>query len=320
MLRLVWSVLGLTILLAACSPAPSGTSGKGTTPPGATGSVEAGPTAASPTPGGSSTTSPRASSSASPGSTSGGGDGREASKQIVLRMEQGGGLVPMGSAATQLPQFTLYRDGTVIYRGGRDDPVAAGPNAPLAPLRVATMNEEQIEALVRFALGPGRLHDARPRYENMTVADAPTTVFSIDAGGVTKSVSIYGLGINDERSPERAELAGFADLARILGDFEKQVQQGNATDAGSYEPDRYRAVLMESAPGDRDVAEWPWEGMTLDDFRDTGGGVRTAVLTRRQAAESYPEGAGGHTGIVVRGPDGNRYTVALRPLLPDEES
>ena len=225
----------------------------------------------------------------------------------------------MGAGAVELPAFTLYADGTVIYRGRNADPLAAGPGAALPPLRMAKMDQEQIDALVRFALGPGRLAGARARYENMTVADAPTTVFSIDAGGVTKSVSVYALGINDEQSRDREDLAGFAELARTLGDFGAQVERGNATDAGTYEPERYRAVLFEGAQSQGNEQDWPWDDVSLGDFRAPDG-QRATVLTADQAKKLHPTPQGGLFSASVTGPDGKPYVIALRPLLPDEES
>ena len=45
------------------------------------------------------------------------------------------------------------------------------------------MTEEQVQALLREALGDGGLGIARERYENIQVADAPTAVFTLNADG-----------------------------------------------------------------------------------------------------------------------------------------
>src|SRR5688572_30889912 len=85
--------LALTTVLAACYAGP-GASPSPTTPPGPT-----------PTP------------SPTPSPTFGPNDishptGRT---DIVLRMEQGGGMMAFGFF-TQSPSFTLYGDGTVIFK------------------------------------------------------------------------------------------------------------------------------------------------------------------------------------------------------------
>jgi hypothetical protein len=59
--------------------------------------------------------SPSGSPSASP-TEAGAVEHPTGATEIVLRMKEGGGFVPMGYAATEMPQFTLYGDGTVIYR------------------------------------------------------------------------------------------------------------------------------------------------------------------------------------------------------------
>lgn len=245
---------------------------------------------------------------------------------IVLRMEEGGGFVMVEFAAAQAPIFTLYGDGTVIYRPMLPPEEDPGPFGALPAFRRATMNESQIGALVRFALGPGRLADARPEYRSDLIADAPTTVFSIDAAGFTKSVSVYALGIDSAPDPgqpasDQNDRAGFLQLSEVLRDFGAEVADGDATDAGSYEPELYRATLIESSAPLVDAQEWPWDDLTLDDFASVEQfAPRIATITAAQAKLLSPEPQGGVTGINVTSVDGDPLVVVLRPLLPDEEA
>ena len=101
-----------------------------------------------------------------------------------------------GYSAAQSPIFTLYGDGTVIFRNPlKDAPAAQGSTMPFNPMRTAKLSEEQIVELLTLALGEGGLAVARPNYDNPMVADVGTTVFTVDAGGIKKAVSIMALGM-----------------------------------------------------------------------------------------------------------------------------
>jgi len=238
---------------------------------------------------------------------------------LILRVEQAGGFVAPSFLVTRTPQFSLYGDGTAIYE------LPADPNAGLAagpaPLGVATMNAEQVDALLAFALDAGGLEVAREQYLNDRVMDAPDTVFTIVTDAVTKTVSVQALGIADDPTdPDTPQLAKLARLYELLADFRTQVGRGNATDAGLYEPAAYRAILTEGAQIGEGL-DWPWTDLTLDDFVAQGEfGVRIAVLTPDQAKMLSGAPQGGLFAVGVFGPDRVPYTIALRPLLPDEQS
>lgn len=236
---------------------------------------------------------------------------------LILRAEQAGGFVPPDFLVTRTPQFSLYGDGRVIYQLPPD------PNAELSagppPLGAARMDAEQVDALLAFALTAGGLEAARGQYLNNRVADAPDTVFTIATDLVTKTVSVQALGIADDPTdPDAPQLARMASLFELLANFATQVARGNASDAGIYEPNAYRAILIEG----RQIGEgidWPWTDLSLDDFVAQGDfGFRVAVLSADQAAKLSTSPQGGLFGVGVFGPDRVPYTIALRPLLPDE--
>jgi hypothetical protein len=237
---------------------------------------------------------------------------------LILRVEQAGGFVPPTFLVTRTPQFSLYGDGTAIYE------LPADPNAGLAagpaPLGVAKMNAEQVDALLAFALAAGGLEAARAQYLNNRVMDAPDTVFTVVTDAVTKTVSVQALGIADDPTdPDAPQLAKMARLYELLADFRTQVGRGNATDAGLYEPTAYRAILTEGAQIGEGL-DWPWTDLTLDDFVAQGEfGVRVAVLTPDQAKMLSDAPQGGLFAVGVFGPDRAPYSIALRPLLPDEQ-
>ena len=103
--------------------------------------------------------------------------------------------------ATQAPIFTLYGDGTIVFRNPmKEGPPPVGDVFRFSPFRTARLSEDQIQATLERAIGEGGLGTARPNYENNMVADASTTIFTIDAGGLKKTVSVYALGMDDPTS------------------------------------------------------------------------------------------------------------------------
>ena len=227
-----------------------------------------------------------------------------------------------GYSAAQAPIFTLYGDGTVIFRNLLKEPLAAqGSTMPFNPLRTAKLTEEQIVELLTLALGEGGLAMARPSYENPMVADAGTTVFTIDAGGIKKAVSIVALGMEVEpTNPDGPARAAFKKLADRLADFD----QGGSLETAVYEPTAYRGTIVDgggmAAP---DTVEWPWTDLTVEDFKPdadpNGLQFPHATLTTDQVAALGLKGfEGGFFGTPLKGSDGKPYILAVRPILPDD--
>ena len=137
---------------------------------------------------------------------------------VLLRYEEGGGFMMPAFIATQAPIFTLYGDGTIIFRNPMaETPPAVGSVMPQNPFRTAKLSEEQIQEVLKFALGDGGLGVARANYENMMIADAGTAIFTVDAGGIKKAVSVYALGLEMEGMPDALARAAFKNLAERLG-------------------------------------------------------------------------------------------------------
>src|SRR3954464_9798964 len=107
--------------------------------PGASAPPSAAPPSASPT------ASPTASSSASPGAF-GAIEHATGATDVLLRYDQGGGFVMPSFLASQAPIFTLYGDGTVIFRNlAKEGPPPIGNVFRQAAFRTAHLSEEQIQ-------------------------------------------------------------------------------------------------------------------------------------------------------------------------------
>lgn len=292
-------VSAVAILIAACS--------SGGTPP------------SSPTGGGSGEPTSPPSGTPVPGTV----DHKTGATDVLLRYEEGGGFVMPAFLASQAPHFTLYGDGTVIFRNpALEMPPAQGSTFTFNPMRTAKLSEDQIQELLVLALGEGGLATARPTYENNMVADASTAIFTIDAGAISKSVSVYALGLDTQDGADAPARAAFAKLAERLTDFD----QGGSIPTEVYAPEAYRAVLIDS-PGmvAPDILDWPWPDLSVADFEPSGdpNGLQfpQRVMSPEEVAALGVDGVeGGLQGLLLNGTDGKLYTLALRPLLPDDET
>lgn len=242
---------------------------------------------------------------------------------VVLRYDQGGGFIAPSFTLSQTPIFTLYGDGTVVFRNpALEGPQPQGSITLLNPLRTAKLNEDQIQDLLAYALGEGGLGVARAQYDFGGVADASTATFTVDAGGLNKAVAVYALGMDDGANvPDQVARTAFGRLAERLSDFD----HGGTIATDVFKPAAYRGILTDGTgmivP---DVAAWPWSSITPVDFTGPSDPNAFQMATRTLtpddvAALGVKEPEGGFTGLVIHGPaDGKLYLFVLRPLLPDE--
>jgi hypothetical protein len=257
------------------------------------------------------TASPPATALPSP--TSAGFHHATGAKDIVLRFEEGGGFVPVEFMATFAPSFTLYGDGTVVFR----DPTAVPPASADGvlrsnPFKTVRLDEDAIQAVLNEALGPGALAVAKGPYVGHA-ADVPIATFTISIGGETKQVNVTGLSpdMHDQDKPVIAALAG---LAQKLDKF------GTSTGGSRpYEPTAYRGVLVGVDRPFGPVFDWPWADLTAADFT-TGGNSPLRIHTMSPVqvrALGIKDLAGGVSGVTLKS-NGKVYSFSLRPLLPDE--
>jgi hypothetical protein len=289
--RLLLTAPALLLALAACGGAAP------TASPGATGTPTSNPTTA-PTP-----------------TAVAGIQHPTGAKDVVLRFEQGGGFMPVEFMATNAPSFTLYGDGTVVFR----DPTAMPPEfndgvVRNVPFQTVNIGEDGIQALLSEALGPGGLAIAQGPYMGMG-ADIPTATFTVFAGGQKKEVSVVGLS-PDMHPQNVAIVTQLSKFAEKLGNFGK-----DAAGEVPYVPAAFRGVLNKVDQPFGPVVEWPWQDVKPSDFKS---GENEFLLTRTLTVDEIealgvPQIGGGMTGVSLSS-GGQVYTFSLRPLLPDEAS
>jgi hypothetical protein len=236
---------------------------------------------------------------------------------LALQVAYTGGFVTPRTIFSRLPLVSVYADGRVISEG----PVAAVHPGPALPnLQEARVEPDQVEELVRRALeaGVGRETD----YGMPPVADVPSTLITVVTADGERSSEVYALqrglfpegdvpGLTEEQAAARAELQDLVDGLTGLA-------------AGSdrpYEPEAVAAVVDQGyGPGAApdDVATWPGPPLP-GDLLGTGSDV-SCVVARDEAAHAVLEAAAGATTDTVwQNPDGGRWALSLRPLLPHED-
>jgi hypothetical protein len=248
---------------------------------------------------------------------------------LSLRMVVWSGALPISASARALDQetlFVLYGDGTAVFdvpivrRGGHPSPEDLG-------LFTVHLDEEQVVALLQYALGTGGLRAATTSY-SMSVDPRTDAVLKVDALGVTREISVTDPGAVD---PNLDPVAGairtrLGSLVKYLQNFGGSSYLQEVGKASPYRADRYLAVLDDAAsvalsppfPGRPVLSPWPWPDVLPSAFHTGTTSARTLVITPRQydtllaLPTSYGEGFG------VRGPDKKAYVITARPLLPNE--
>ena len=216
------------------------------------------------------------------------------------------------------PFFTLYGDGTVIFWWAGAQPLPAdGPIHRGKPFAITHLDEDEIQALLRFALGEGGLGDACELYETRDTDVADYFAFTVRAGGLDKHVEGPG--------PNR-----FPELATYLLSIDRVARFPTRV----FVPDRYWGNLFEvedywiesgilPEPRDAGIVPWPWPDIAPAEFVGPAApepGRR--VMSVDAAAVLGLSDNGGVVGMVyLRAPDGTTiYWFSLWPMLPDQTS
>ncbi|MEV0154892.1 hypothetical protein AB0H57_14255 [Micromonospora sp. NPDC050686] len=231
----------------------------------------------------------------------------------VVRIDYTGGFVPPAVVATRLPGLSVYGDGRVISQG----PVPAIYPGPALPnIQVGKIGAAEIAKLVEQAraAGVGTAVDLG----TPTMTDVTTTRFTVRGPVGVEEVEVYALheatgpeaGLTAEQRAARDKLRAFADSLT------------NPTGATTqpYQPTAVAAVAQPWVANEEDQKQaevaWPGpalpgaslgDGLGLGCVAVTGSAVQQVLDAAAKANTATPWTSGG-----------KRWTITLRPLLPDE--
>jgi len=254
----------------------------------------------------------------------GGIDHGTARDQVLVRVSFEGGFTPIEWTYTNFPTFSLYGDGTLVLPGAQIE-LYPGPALPAISRR--QIEEPGIQAILEEALDavadiPGNLDDLG----FMGIADAPTTVISVSADGLNRTIRAYALaelserpdGMPDEEYRARLRLQ---QLVTKLGTLDTWLPIGSLGPEAGYEASAARLFVgpyrkVDDLP--QEPALWPLEG-ALDSFGSVANGSEMQCGVVEGANWEAVRGAASRANELTPWTDaGSTFSILFRPLLPDE--
>ncbi len=241
---------------------------------------------------------------------------------LVLRVETGGGFVPVEYNLTAMPEVSIYGDGRVIVTG----PVMAIYPGPATPnLQTAVISQETLQAMLAAAKEAGLFQNGVD-YGRPNITDVGTTKFTINADGTTYVTDVYALGMEEGTSGLSMEQQ---QQRAVLSDL-----RGKLVDVMAYTDEEltwasYRSTAMavysrpadQSGSGDPDVEpnrlQWPLSDLATAGEPVQPEGYRRVVLTGDDTA-ALSDALVSATQITIWESNGTDYLLFFRPLLPDE--
>jgi hypothetical protein len=249
---------------------------------------------------------------AGPGSPAPTSSEAAASEGLVLRVEHTGGFAPPSVLHSRLPIVSVYADGRMISEG---PVIAIYPGPALPNLQVREIGEDEVQDVVDRALAAGVAETSD--LGTPPIADAFSTRFTVVTTAETYVREAYALwespedgGLTAEQEEARARLT---DLLSSLTD--------QAAGTEPYEPEAVAAIVSPWVdPGDGLVQpELPWPGPALPGEPSGGLPDVTCVTATGDLARALVDAArSANVTTPWTTADGARWSVAFRPLLPDE--
>jgi hypothetical protein len=255
----------------------------------------------------------------------GGIDHSTARDDVLVRVAFEGGFTPIEWTYTNFPIFLLLGDGTLILPGAQIE-LYPGPALPAISSR--QVDEAGIQAILEEALDAiSKIPDDLSDLGFMGIADAHTTVITVSAGGVNRTIRAYALaelserpeGMPDEEYRARVRLQ---ELVTKLGTLETWLPDGSIGPEAGYEASAARLFIgtyrgVDDLP--QEPVPWPLDRAlaSFGDAADDPGLYRCGVVegadwtTVRAAASRANE-------LTPWTDAGNRSSILFRPLLPNE--
>jgi hypothetical protein len=243
--------------------------------------------------------------------------------EIVLRVFSHDGFVAPWYRLTQLPEFSLYGDGTVVVTGPT---IAIYPGPAMPNLQTTKTSADAVQAILSAAREAG-LFANDVDYGQPGITDMPVTSIVINADKTTYRSDIYALGMEagagglsmeqqqaraaindltgklvDLTSFEPAELKWAPYEYSALAVFSQAIDPGANTDSTEVQPNRL---------------EWPLGDLSTLGEAVQPEGFRKVVVSGEDLAKLKPL-LGEATQITVWTYGEGEYNLYFRPLLPDE--
>ncbi len=222
---------------------------------------------------------------------------------VVLRIETGGGFVPVDYAFANGPTLLVTGDGVVLQPAPR----AADAGQPrLQPYEQHTVDGATLEDVVRLAEEAGLLAEPPDYFEGAPqVTDMPSTTVEITADGETWTHSAYALGFDTEKGKRQA-------LAEFVSDALDRLGAGET--AEPYQPEAIRLSATETTGSASEAvpAGWPEDV----DLATVGA---CTVVDDPAAVAAVADALAGADQSQVFAQAGRTWSVAAAAVLPGDE-
>ena len=232
---------------------------------------------------------------------------------LVLQVAHTGGFVTPSMLAGRLPMVSVYADGRMITEG----PVPAIYPGPALPnLQVTQIDQDAVQELVDRALAAGV--DETSDLGTPPIADAPSTRFTVVTAEDTYVREVYALW---ETTEEAGLTAGQVAAREALADLLGALTDPGAAATTPFATQSLAAIAAPWVdPGDGLVQpELAWPGPALPGDPTGGPPDVTCVTATGVEAQALLQAAGAANAATPwTTPDGARWSVTFRPLLPDE--
>lgn len=244
--------------------------------------------------------------------------------EVLVRVAYEGGFVAPEWTYKSLPSFSLYGDGTLVLPGAQ---IELYPGPALPAISTRTLTEPGIQAALEEVLHliqgvPDEMLDMG----SVGMADVPTTVITIHAGDVDRTIKVYGLSELTER-PQRMSAEEFQarqqlqELVTKLGGLGTWLPDGSLGTETAYEGSGARLFVSDYRKVDlpQEPIRWPLGG-NLDRFGDiaTGSGSYRCGVVEGAEWAALREAATQANELTPWTESGARFSILFRPLLPDE--
>ena len=243
---------------------------------------------------------------------------------VLVRISSEGGFTPVEWTYTNFPFYSLFGDGTLVVPGAQIE-IYPGPALPAISSR--QVDEAGIQAILEEAIAavediPADLDDLG----YMSIADATTTVITVSAGGVDRTIRVYALSEQTERPDGMPQAEYEARLrlqelvAKLTGSTD-WMPEGSVGPEGTYEASAARLFVGDYRPV-KDLAQEPVPWPLDDGLADFGapaapGGYRCGVVQGEDWEAVLAPATSANT-LTPWTDAGQRYSILFRPLLPDE--
>jgi hypothetical protein len=247
------------------------------------------------------------------------------SDQVVLRIAYEGGFVPIDYTLSSMPTVSLYGDGTLITPGAQID---IYPSPALPAIQQQHITEAGMQAILQAALDAGLDADRdMTDLGSVGIADASTTVFTLDANGQQHTVRVYALGelgerpsgMSQEEFHAREQLQAFVTGS---GRLDNWLPDGAIADATLYEAPSAR-LYVSDYQGDPELHQQPVPWPLSEPLAGAGvgaepGGYRCLAVAGTDWTDILMPAAQAANQLTPWVSDGQRWAILFRPLLPDE--